>query len=150
MIEVSGLGGVQDNFVVIRQTGQSYSCREKRAYVTIINDTSSDIAFVRLDGGMFPNGDVCDYSVSMRELPRGFLLELKGRDMYHAVEQLCKTLKKLSFRYAKAIVVSSGAQKIPTGEWQKVQKTFFSSNRVPLGRFPNHSHVNFLSVVSQS
>ena len=50
--------------------------------------------------------------------------------------------------YAKAVVVSSGAQKIPTGEWQKVQKTFFSSNQVPLGRFPNNAHVPFLDVVA--
>ena len=147
-IEISGLGEVQEDFVVIRRTGQSYACREKRASLTIVNDSDSDIAFVRLDGGISPNGDVCDYSISMRDVPRGFILELKGRDIHHAVEQLCKTLRKLSFHYAKAIVVSSGAQKIPTGEWQKVQKTFFSSNQVPLGRFPNNAHVPFLAVIA--
>ena len=148
MIELPGIGKIRNDHVVMRKMGQSYTCREKRASLTIENDSSSEVAFVRLDGGFFPAGDACDYSVSIRDEQRGFLLELKGRNMRHAIEQLCRTLKKLSLRYAKAIVVSSGAQKIPTGEWQKSQKLFFSSNGVVLVRYPNNTRVSFLTVIT--
>ena len=148
MINIVGLGGVLEDIVVLRQKGQSYTCREKRASLTVENDDESELAFVKLDGGLFPDGDVCDYSVSLRYVQKGFILELKGRDIPHAVAQLGKTLKKLTFKYAKAVVVSSGARKIPTGEWQKIQKAFFSDNHVRLCRFSNNSHVLFLEVVA--
>lgn len=148
MINIVGLGEVSEDIVVLRQKGQSYTCREQRASLTVENNDESELAFVKLDGGLFPDGDVCDYSVSLRYVQKGFILELKGRDMSHAVDQLCKTLKKLTIKYAKAVVVSSGAGKIPTGEWQKKQKAFFSRNHVPLGRFPNNSRERFLDVIA--
>lgn len=148
MINIVGLGGVLEDIVVLRQKGQSYTCREKRASLTVENDDESELAVVKLDGGLFPDGDACDYSVSLRYVEKGFILELKGRDMSHAVDQLGKTLKKLTFKYAKAVVVSSGAGKIPTGKWQKIQKAFFSRNHVPLGRLSNNGRERFLNVIA--
>lgn len=148
MIEVAGLGVLDDTIVVLRSSGQSYTCKERRTSLTVKNDDLSEIAFVRLDHGLFPEGNVSDYSISLREVPRGFILELKGRHMYHAIEQLGRSLKKVSLHCSMAVVVSSGAQKIPTGEWQKAQRKFLADNHVRLCRFPNNAQVTFHGVVN--
>ena len=96
MIDVSGFGALPVSIVTIRKLGQTYTCQEKQASLKVQNDVQSDIAFVKLDKGYYPEGNACDYSISSQmESPVGFLLELKGRDMEHAVEQLGNTLQRL-------------------------------------------------------
>lgn len=153
-ISIAGFGNIPSGAVVLRRSGQSCACKEKRAKLTIENDCSASIVFVRLDGGFYPNGDACDYSVSSQETqPVGFLLELKGRKMQDAVDQLEKTVGYLArdgitVRYRRAVVVSSGAKKIPSTAWLKLQKRFFSCTRILLGRYANQTTVAFGKVVA--
>ena len=70
MLEVVGFGELDDRIAVLRKPGQSFTCREQRAAVNVQNDADCDIAFVRVDGGYFPEGDSCDYSVSGVRLGR--------------------------------------------------------------------------------
>lgn len=149
MINVYGFGQLQDDIVAVRTLEQSYTCREKRAMLTIVNDSREDVAFVRLDGGFYPDGNACDYSIS-NQMARshGFLLELKGRHMNDAIGQLANTLLRLKVDtvdvcYRQACVVSSGAQKIPSGGWEKVQHAFWKQHHVRLVRYPNHSQIEF-------
>ena len=148
-IEVSGFGKLSASIVTIRKPGQSYTCHEEQASLNVKNDVLSDIAFVKLDKGYYPEGNACDYSISSQtESPVGFLLELKGRDMAHAVEQLGTTLVRLKtdgvgVQYRKASVVASGAQKIPTAKWQILQQRFIRTYRVRLNRYSNNEKISF-------
>ena len=145
---VSGFGDIPETSVVIRPPGQSYTCKEHAASLNIQNDVSVDIAFVHLDGGFFPDGNACDFSISSQaQPPYGFLLELKGKDIPHAVEQLGQTLERLKnggiqVCYRKAAVVSSGFR-MPSGMWQKCQTRFFAAHRVHLRRHSNNAKITF-------
>lgn len=154
MIDVAGFGTLPDSIVVLRAQGQSYTCCEQRASLNVVDDLSADVAFVLLDKGYFPEGDACDYSASdQTEDPKGFLLELKGRDVKHAVEQLKRTLDKLfqrgvSVGYRQAAVVSSGASKPPSATWERLQKLFRRQTGVKLVRYQNRSSVPFLKAAA--
>ncbi len=151
-IEVSGFGKLSASIVTIRKSGQSYTCHEEQAYINVQNDVSFDIAFVKLDKGYY-KGNACDFSISSQtECPIGFLLELKGRDMEHAVEQLGTTLARLKMdgvgvQYREASVVASGAKKIPSATWQLYQQKFFKANRVRLNRYSNNGKVLFSKTI---
>lgn len=153
VIDVKGFGMLSTEFVSLRSPGQSFTCSEMHAGVNVTNDAEFDIAFVRLDGGYFDDGNSCDYSVSSNtDDSSGMLIELKGRHVDHALEQLCATIDRLrkrmvSVRYKLAAVVSSGGSKMPSADWQKKQKAFLSETGVRLGRFLNHSKISFLTVV---
>ena len=154
MLELVGFGEFDDRIAVLRKPGQSFTCREQRAAVNVQNDADFDIAFVRIDGGYFPEGDSCDYSVSAQtEMPLGLLIELKGRDVEHAMEQLERTIFRLRergvcVRYRLAAVVSSGCAKMPSARWEKAVKLFWSRTGVRLGRFANCSSVSFFKAVA--
>ena len=153
-IEVNGFGKISLACLAVRSQGQSFSCGEKRASLTVENDEATDIVFVRLDGGYYPEGNSCDYSVSSQSnSPQGFLLELKGRHTEHAVTQLGNALKRLKadgvgVLYRAALVVSSGGGKIPSGDWQKLQKQFISMYKVLLKRYPNNARVLFSEIIA--
>ena len=153
-IEVSGFGKLSASIVTIRKPGQSYTCHEEQASLNVKNDVLSDIAFVKLDKGYYPEGNACDYSISSQtESPVGFLLELKGRDMAHAVEQLGTTLARLKtdgvgVQYHEASVVASGAQKIPTAKWQILQQRFIRTYRVRLNRYSNNEMISFSKTIA--
>ena len=51
--------------------------------------------------------------------------------------------------YQEASVVASGAQKIPTAKWQKLQQQFFSANRVRLNRYANKGTVLFSKTIAK-
>ena len=154
MLEVVGFGELDDRIAVLRKPGQSFTCREQRAAVNVQNDADCDIAFVRVDGGYFPEGNSCDFSVSTQtEMPFGLLIELKGRKVEHAMEQLERTILRLrdcgaSVSYRMAAVVSSGCSKMPSARWEKAVKLFWSRTGVRLGRFANCSSVLFLKAVA--
>ena len=152
-IEVSGLGKLSASIVTMRKPGRSYTCQEEQASLNVQNDVSFDIAFVKLDKGYYPEGNSCDFSISSQtECSIGFLLELKGRDMEHAVEQLGTTLARLKMdgvgiQYREASVVASGAKKIPSATWQLYQQKFFKANKIRLSRYLNNGNVLFSKTI---
>ena len=139
-LAVPGFGSVDAGFVEMRNPGQSITCHEHKAAITIQNDCL-DVAFiVKLDGGFFPNGDSCDYScsTSISNVDTGFLLELKGRHLSDTIRQLAKTLVALRTRcsvlYRKAVIVAKGRQMMTAAKFQKQQKTFYRDYHTPLTR----------------
>ena len=153
-IDVSGFGKLPVSIVTIRKPGQSYTCQESQASVNVQNDVSCEIVFIKLDKGYYPAGNACDFSISAQTVqPKGFLLELKGRDMEHAVEQLSITLQRLkrdgvAVLYREAAVVSSGAQKIPSAKWQIAQQQFLKANEVRLTRYSNNGKTLFSKTIA--
>jgi hypothetical protein len=153
-IEVSGFGKLSASIVTIRKPGRSYTCQEEQASLNVHNDISFDIAFVKLDKGFYLEGNACDFSISFQKKSHvGFLLELKGRDMEHAVGQLGTTLARLKMdgvgvQYREASVVASGAKKIPSATWQILQQKFFKANKVRLSRYLNNGKVLFSKTIA--
>ncbi len=152
-IEVSGFGELSASIVTMRKPGHSYTCNEEQASFNVQNDISFDIAFVKLDKGYY-QGNACDFSISSQtKSPVGFLLELKGRDIAHAVEQLGTTLARLKaagvgVQYREASVVASGAKKIPSATWQILQQKFFKANKLRLSRYLNNGKVLFSKTIA--
>jgi len=131
LISVTGFPyALHETIVGFRSPGQSKTCLEKGSKLAVQNDSACDLVFVKLDGGFFRDGNSCDYSVSQQlESPRGMLVELKGADAYHAVEQLSCTLGRLSSSgvtvvYTTATVASRRGNNIPSAEWSKRVKKF--------------------------
>lgn len=128
MVKVVGFGDLPDEVVVLRSIGQTYTCTEKRAHLTVVADRGA-LAFVKLDKGFFPDGNACDYSVSENEgekghTANGVLVELKGRHREDAITQFQRTLNQLKTRaikveYMNVAIVSSGAA-IPSANRQKL------------------------------
>lgn len=154
MSYVAGFGTLSSTYFTIRKPGDSYTCSEGRASLNVVNDERTNLAFVQIDGGYFADGDSCDFSVSQAvENPTGFLLELKGRHILHGINQLRTTLARLKtagvkVRYRKAIIVSSGAGKIPGGDWMKKQKKFHSQTGVLLSKLGSNTSIAFSYVVA--
>ena len=144
---VPGFGVIAADFVVIRQTNQSYTFQENKTSLNVRNDLLSQAYYIRLDGGFFPEGDACDYcgSALVGGDSQGFLLELKGSHEKDAPEQLAKTLKRLnehpdvSVHFHTTIVVSCGAALMPSEKFQKQQKSFLKQNHIPLKRLKSGS-----------
>ena len=154
-INVKGFGLLSESIVTIRNPGQSFTCREVHSSLNVQNDVLSDIAFVKLDKGYYPEGNACDFSISIqtKASPNGFLLELKGCGIKHAVEQLNVTLQRLrnsgvTVQYKKAYVVSSGAQSFPSAQWQKLQQRFIKANKVCLNRYHNNGQILFSEAIA--
>lgn len=147
-MNVAGWGNLVEGVAVIREVSQAYTCKEQRAALTVVNDGHAPIAFVRLDGGFFPEGNACDFAVSSCQAPfAGFILELKGCHADHAVAQLSTTLQRLKtgrgqFICRSAVVVSSGT-KMPGHLWQKLVRTFRSRHGMRLERCSNRERVGF-------
>lgn len=147
MPDVPGFGPMEAAIFEIRQAGQSFTCKERRAAVTIINDCENAAYFVRLDHGFFKDGASCDYSGSttVGNEVQGFLLELKGSHEKDAFRQLENTLERLcanasvTVHYHTAILVPSGASLMPSAQFQKHQRHFLKQRHVRLCRLSNGS-----------
>lgn len=75
--------------------------KENRREFIIENHSNFKINKVRVDGCYITDGSRCDYLVEIinsSSIERVFYIELKGKDIEHAIEQLENTLK-----YCKAI-----------------------------------------------
>ena len=134
--------------LIVRSPRQSNTCIEGRVSLAISNDTVNNMLCIRLDGGLYPKGDICDWLIigilGARDV-RGALIELKGRHVEKAIEQLEKTIGKLKNRLNNcmpnlqtAIVVSRGG-KIPMSTWQIKQRHFIKTYHVKLTRESNGS-----------
>lgn len=126
--------------------GNSFTCKENRASLHVINDQATPIDFILLDGGVFPNGDCCDWLVAeIPHLPtaKAALIELKGRGVEKAIHQLETTIVKLctqiasGLKLSQAIIVSQTGH-IPATRYQKAEMHFLRTHDVQLKRRKGH------------
>jgi hypothetical protein len=71
-------------------------CEQHRRRVVIRNDKRLQVRKVRIDGCVITDGPRCDFLVLVADRPDEVYIELKGRDIAHAVEQLEATIAQVS------------------------------------------------------
>lgn len=99
---------------------------EKRSKITFINESRKNIRVIKIDNCVITEGSRCDYLV----IPEGGIehyVELKGSDIHYAVEQLKRTITKVSedARHGKkcCFIVSTRCPKT-SAEIQNIGKKF--------------------------
>ncbi|MCE2705660.1 MAG: hypothetical protein LW807_01095 [Proteobacteria bacterium] len=109
------------------KTSNSTSCEENKRQFKIIETSPEDRRYlikIKVDGCMYTDKDMtkrCDYIFELQDKFSCFI-ELKGKDIKHAVEQLESSLKNIAVQGKKyAFVVSSQVPKISIS-----QKTILS------------------------
>lgn len=122
---------------IVREMQQSYTCAERATAINIKNDTHDKVLFIELDGGLF-RGNACDWGVCDEEYVVGSLIELKGRDVEHAIQQLKTTCTRLRNEFTgvpqirRAYIVSR--QNHISSGWQNFVKKFRKDTGVRLER----------------
>ena len=118
-------------------SGKVTTLTEGGVCLSVKNDSSIEIVTAKLDKGVFPQGDACDYALfDEGEGKKGCLVELKGSDEEKALKQLEHTytkrlnevprLKAVSWKTGVVVV---GGGNLQTAKWQKVLK---KHRRTPL------------------
>lgn len=69
--------------------------REKKCQYVFYNDNQFDICQVDIDGCMIKNGKRCDFLVIYPENSSVYFVELKGSDLFQAVDQINQSLNIL-------------------------------------------------------
>jgi Icc-related predicted phosphoesterase len=69
-------------------------CEEKRTKITFRNSTGETVAKIRIDGCVITGNAVkkCDYLLLCADIKTAVFVELKGKDVITAIEQLSETL----------------------------------------------------------
>ena len=81
------------------RTDSKISLKEKkcRSQIVFQNDTRREILVITVDNCAIKEGDRCDYLITdSGGNPTEHYVELKGRNVKHAVEQIKATIEKLS------------------------------------------------------
>lgn len=106
-----------------------FSDKKSKCTFRIINDKQRKIEKHRVDGCRIIDGDKCDWLAIDVESSKEIYIELKGKNIKHAIEQLCTTVDKLSpnktskkLAYAMLTRCPISAQKIQI-EQKKVLKS---------------------------
>lgn len=110
---------------------------ENKSTFTIINKSLFTINKVKVDGCYIKEGKKCDYLFEIidKEIEEVFYVELKGKDISKAIEQLEHTLRKcLALHQNKTKSCYIVASRVPKASTytQKLKKSFHRVNRVVL------------------
>lgn len=106
----------KERCIVYKDFRKNAVCEEKKKRYNIVNDKNCMIALYHVDGGMIygeANVQKCDfmYLIYDSDNPTVVFVELKGSDIYHAVQQLKETIDRygaeLQRRICARIVCSS-------------------------------------------
>lgn len=117
-----------------RPRGEKHTCKEASTALTVQNDGTREARFALLDGGVFPEGDCCDWLIAetpSTDTALGALLELKGKDLEKAIRQLHVTSGLL---LRNAVVVCRGGPSNASTKWQAKVKAFHKATRCSLSR----------------
>lgn len=91
--------------IVYKDKRKNVSCKEKSKIYTLLNDIPCVITLYHVDGGIFYNDAStlkCDYMlyVDDKKDPTVLLIELKGKNLLHALKQIDNTDKKITGNFA--------------------------------------------------
>lgn len=78
--------------IIVSQDRRS-DCQHRAQNVVKQNNLRSVVRQYKVDGKIITDGKRCDYLVLNDDLKTAYLIELKGKDINHATEQLDNTLK---------------------------------------------------------
>ncbi len=80
-----------------------YSVNENKRCYALQNSNHLDVLQTKVDGDLYPqNQDIkrCDYAFTSRSFETAILVELKGRHVSDALDQISATLNDFSRRYS--------------------------------------------------
>ena len=75
--------------------------KENKSQIIFENQNSLKVEKIKVDGCAIKEGIKCDYMIKIAKLDLEIYIELKGKDIDHALKQLETTIKKLSENYLK-------------------------------------------------
>ncbi len=102
--------------IVYKDFRQQATCEERNKRYNLINDRNCKIALFHMDGGIVRNEkdeQKCDYLyiVHDQKCPTAIFVELKGKNIHHAVEQLRASINRygteLNRRICARVICSS-------------------------------------------
>jgi hypothetical protein len=108
-----------------RTTDRAIVMRENQSKISFENPQQLEICLLAVDDCAITEGIRCDYAVSGAAISAEFYIELKGRNIKHAFEQLETTLKQISDdpqRQPKYCFIISTRCPLSGPEIQKMQK----------------------------
>ena len=97
------------------KNSKNITIKENKRVFTIKNSTTKNINIVKVDDCLIKNGQKCDYlfEIECEDLKEILYVELKGKDLNHALEQILTTIEFCKNNYShhyytrKAFVVLS-------------------------------------------
>ena len=69
--------------------------KENRSTITFENPRTLEVEKIKVDGCAIKNSIKCDFMLIPENLPEHYI-ELKGKDIKHALQQITETINKLS------------------------------------------------------
>jgi len=117
------------------KSSKNITIKENKRVFTLKNSSSKKINLVKVDDCLIKSGQKCDYlfEIECKNLKEIFYVELKGKDLNHALEQILTTIKFCETNYShhsykrKAFVVLSRYPK-EDSSIQKRKKEFKRQN----------------------
>ena len=76
--------------IIVSQDRKS-DCQHRAQNVVKQNNLRSAVRQYKIDGNIIIDGNKCDYLVLNDDLKTAYLIELKGKDIHHAINQLDDT-----------------------------------------------------------
>jgi len=120
---------INDKNIVVKENGREFRIK---------NSSNIEINRVKVDGCFIKSGNRCDYLFEVLSKSRVLYIELKGKDIQHALEQIDATIKHCKDIHKNFIkecyIVASRVPK-ETTKTQMLKRKFKSS----LGTIPNIS-----------
>lgn len=104
--------------VVFKDCRRNAVCEERNKRYNLVNEERHMVALYHVDGGIIssePNVQKCDfvYIVYDTENPTGIFVELKGKDIYHAVRQIKETVDRYGAALQRRICVRIICSAVP-------------------------------------
>lgn len=129
---------LNDTQRIIRARGESYTCVERSVAINIENTTHQKVFFIKMDGGLF-QGNACDWGVCDDVYSVGALVELKGGDITHAIQQLKRTNTRLKTEFMnspriKSAYVVCHKNHLQSTSWQQAAAKFYNETGMRLER----------------
>lgn len=142
----------KSNCIEYRDCRSNASCEERNKRYNLVNDRRHVIALFHVDGGMIcsePNTCKCDflYIIYDPETPTAIFVELKGKDIRHAVRQIEETIDRygaaLQRRVCARIVCNAVPRLYNDPSVQRVRKKLGTQYKGTLKIFEKGKNENY-------
>lgn len=119
----------KDKCIVYRDSRPQAVCEEKKKRYNLVNDRNHEIALFHMDGGIIcceENVQKCDYLYVIydKDSPTAIFVELKGKDISHAIKQLKASIDKYGTKLKRRICARVICSSVPRLHNDPVVKKF--------------------------
>jgi hypothetical protein len=92
--------------------------RERKVEYRALNRKGHQLCRAKVDGCLITDQEtaICEYLVLDCDDLRAYLIELKGKDIIHAVEQLLSTYQRLPWRKENVVFARAVVSRVPQPE----------------------------------